>query len=94
MKKLLILPILLAVALTGCERNTTNPGTQDPSTNALQLTEGLEDCKMYSFKRWDGLEDPILIVRCPNSTVSTSYREGKKTRTVITADAFEASQTQ
>lgn len=80
--------MILALGLVGCDRNTTTPAVQDPSTKALQLTEGLEDCKIFQFQQWSG-GSTITIVRCPNSTVSTTYPEGKTTATVITIDGVK-----
>ena len=66
--------------------------TESQATVALNLTKGLEDCKLYSFIPGEH-ERSITIVRCPNSTVSTNQEvaEGKVThvQTTITIDGVE-----
>ena len=93
MKKFLI-PLILGFLMVGCEPaqiNTSTAATESQATNALKLTKGLEDCKLFQFPLTK--YDEISIVRCPNSTVSTSQEvvEGKTThvQTTITIDGVE-----
>ena len=94
MKKILT-TLVLGFLLVGCEPakvNTTTAATESQATVALNLTKGLEDCKLYWFKPSENSRS-ISIVRCPNSTVSTNQKvtEGKIThvQTTITIDGVE-----
>ena len=93
MKKILI-TITLSLLLLGCERhpNTTTAAVESQATVGLNLTKGLEDCKLYWFIPVEG-SYPISIVRCPNSSVSTTQEvtEGKVThvQTTVTIDGVE-----
>lgn len=91
MKKLILIPLLFS--LIACsEPNVSDPGSEDISTQALAMTKGLEDCKLYNFKS-DKFGHILNIIRCPNSTVSTNQAvpEGKTTRiqTVVTIDGVD-----
>ena len=94
MKKILT-TLVLGFLLVGCEPprdNTTIAAEESKSTVALNLTKGLEDCKLYWFTPVEH-ERSITIVRCPNSTVSTNQEvaEGKVThvQTTTTIDGVE-----
>ena len=94
MKKILT-TLVLGFLLVGCEPpsvNTTTAATESQATVALNLTKGLEDCKLYWFTPVEH-ERSITIVRCPNSTVSTNQEvaEGKVThvQTTTTIDGVE-----
>ena len=94
MKKILI-SLILGFLMVGCrpaQVNTTTAATESQATVALNLTKGLEDCKLYWFVPFENSRS-ISIVRCPNSTVSTSQEvvEGKTThvQTTITIDGVE-----
>ena len=93
-KKFLI-PLAVGFLLVGCEpprANTTTAATESQATVGLNLTKGLEDCKLYWFTPVEDRRS-ITIVRCPNSTVSTNQEvtEGKIThvQTTITIDGVE-----
>lgn len=47
------------------------------------LPEGLKDCKFYELVTNN---TRLQVVRCPNSQVSTTSKEGKATRTTVTID--------
>ena len=94
MKKFLI-PLILGFLMVGCELskvNTTTAATESQATVALNLTKGLEDCKLYWFVPFENSR-PIYIVRCSNSTVSTSQEvvegEVKHVQTIVTIDGVE-----
>ena len=94
MKKILI-TLSLGFLLVGCEpnrANTTTAAVESQATVGLNLTKGLEDCKLYWFIPVEG-SYPISIVRCPNSSVSTNQEvtEGKVThvQTTVTIDGVE-----
>lgn len=87
---LLILPIAFLVSCG--EINTTTPASESTASTALSLTKGLEDCKLFEFDDVVGTNRPLKIVRCSNSTVSTTETipSGKTTkqRTVVTIDGI------
>ncbi len=94
MKKILT-TLALGFLLVGCEpprANTTTAATESKATIGLNLTKGLEDCKLYWFTPVEHHRS-ITIVRCPNSTVSTNQEvtEGKVThvQTTVTIDGVE-----
>ena len=93
MKKILI-SLILSFLIVGCEPaqiNTSTAATESQATNALKLTKGLEDCKLFQFPLTK--YDEISIVRCPNSTVTTNQKiqQGKTTytQTTVTIDGVE-----
>lgn len=65
-----------AVVLAGCS----------PNYNSLSmpvLPDELKDCKFYIVT--DGIRE-LRVVRCPNSTTSTTYSSGKTSRTDVVID--------
>lgn len=74
----LLIVILGVIMLTGCE-----PSYKDYTESFTNLPEGLKDCKFYGVSNTDSSLD---IVRCPNSTVSTTYKSGKTTVTTVVID--------
>ena len=61
-----------------------------PSANEVKfgvMPEGLKDCK--TFEVWPGDGNKITVFRCPNSTTSINYMQGKVHKTVITIDGIE-----
>lgn len=66
MKYLLI--TLLAITLIGC-------GTKEQTTN-YYLPSDLSDCKVY-YVSGKGVNRNLYVVRCPNSTTSTTHSCGK-----------------
>ena len=73
MKKL----IIIALLLTGCSnsyREVVFP----------VLPDELKDCKFFSITNTSG--ENLQVVRCPNSSVSTSYIRGKTKTDVITME--------
>nr|WP_200563205.1 hypothetical protein [Paraburkholderia aspalathi] len=75
MRVITVLTLGLAVLAAGC-----GPSVSTPS---YPLPPELSDCKLYKLS--DGL-DSITVARCPNSTTSTTYREGKSDHTAVVVD--------
>lgn len=78
MKQLWI--ILVGAVLISC----THPVSEwTVEANDLTSIKGLQDCtyhKLYTGNRY------MHIVRCPNSTVTNNYSEGKSSSSVTTID--------
>lgn len=74
MKKL----ILLSLLLVGCDRETVE------NTNNWILPEGLKDCKVYYMSSSSG--GYMTVMRCPNSTTSVTYPQGKTKATSVTTE--------
>lgn len=87
--------LVLSLLLVGCnsQPNLNNPATEEISSQALKKTEGLEDCKLYSFLLAENT-NPIYIVRCPKTesdSINYMQQQGKTAvqKTVITIDGIE-----
>lgn len=52
------------------------------------LPPELADCKFYFISSGD-VRSQIRVVRCPNSTTSSTYKIGKSTETTIVIDGVE-----
>lgn len=76
MKKLLIIASI-ALAITGC-----TPSAKDISEQ-YTLPEELSDCTITYLQ---GKYTYLNVVRCPNSTTSTTYPVGKTTQTTVVID--------
>ena len=76
MKKLLIIASI-ALAITGC-----TPSAKDISEQ-YTLPEELSDCTITYLQ---GKYTYLNVVRCPNSTTSTTYPVGKTTQTTVIID--------
>lgn len=76
MKKLLIIASI-ALAITGC-----TPSAKDISEQ-YTLPEELKDCTITYLQ---GKYTYLNVVRCPNSTTSTTYPVGKTTQTTVVID--------
>jgi hypothetical protein len=76
MKKLLIIASI-ALAITGC-----TPSAKDISEQ-YTLPEELSDCTITHLQ---GKYTYLNVVRCPNSTTSTTYPVGKTTQTTVVID--------
>lgn len=72
MKKLIIIAALL---ITGCTPETTE------ISDTYSLPKGLQDCQIYQMS---GSIARLYVVRCPNSTTSTTTTSGKITTSVAT----------
>jgi hypothetical protein len=77
MKKIIL---LICLALTAC--------TPSASEKRMPvMPKGLEDCSVYTIN--DGELGVYTVFRCPDSTTTTSYKEGKTTKTVVVIDGKE-----
>ena len=78
MKRFMI--IAMAFGLSACAPDTPINQRQ-ASESQFQNIKGLTDCMLYDIQ-----DSNVLIVRCPNSTTTTSYDEscGKNCRRQIT----------
>ena len=81
MRQTLILTVLATLLLTGCEQ-----GLHD--VKDLKKVPGLEDCTYYSLTP-GGSTSSIQVVRCPNSSTTTTYASGKTKRNVVVIDGVE-----
>jgi hypothetical protein len=70
--------LVFAVMISGCA-----PSAEERTANFTVMPDGLKDCKIYRIS--DGVEN-ITVVRCPNSSTTSSYRIGKTKKTVTTID--------
>lgn len=75
----LLMVIFGVIMLTGCE-----PSYEEKTQNFNLLPDELKDCKFYRVRGNTG--SSLNIVRCPNSTVSTTYKSGKTTTTTVVID--------
>jgi len=80
MSRIVFLPLLaiFVVAMSGCA----------PSANAIHfpvMPAELADCKTYMLNAGDG-SNLITVMRCPNSSTTTSYRSGKSTNSAVVID--------
>ena len=73
---ILLLPVL---CLVGCSPRYTQESYP-------VVPDDLKECKFYSLV---GERNSIQVVRCPNSTTSATYIEGKATKTTVTIDGVE-----
>lgn len=80
MKKLVV--SLIAMVLVGC----SPPSSTEQHYGALP--EEFKDCKIFRVSNENGT-DRIILARCPNSTTSTTYSEGKSKATTVVVDGVE-----
>lgn len=70
--------LLVAFMLVGCE-----PETKE-SSRKFDIPPALSDCRFYDMN--DTNVRRVLVVRCPHSDTSTSYRSGKSDYRTVTID--------
>ena len=75
MKKLII--AFLMVGFIGCEKST------EEISGTFNMPEELKDCKMYSLS--NGVSS-VKVVRCPQSSTSTTYNCGKTTCSTMSVE--------
>jgi hypothetical protein len=66
----------LAGVLVGCKAET------EERTSQYVLPNGLQDCKIYKMVGENG--DSMKVMRCPNSSTTTTYETGGKSKTTHT----------
>ena len=76
MRVLTICALGLALLATGCERSI--------EVADYPLPQELSDCKLFRLS--DGHGSDITVARCPNSTTSTTFRQGKHDESAIVVD--------
>lgn len=85
MKKYLFLVIpLLLIACSPTPSNVDKAAKKSASTQALQLTPGLEKCELFSHDLTNDGRRYVWIVRCPNketTSTTTEYYENKQRKT-------------
>ncbi|MEX3983841.1 hypothetical protein AB4Y45_33185 [Paraburkholderia sp. EG287A] len=79
MRVLTICALGLALLATGCERSV--------EVADYPLPQELSDCSLFRLQ--DGHGSEITVARCPNSTTSTTFREGKHDETSVIVDGPE-----
>jgi hypothetical protein len=75
-----IATILSILLLAGC-----SPSAEEKVWPILP--EALKDCKFYKLK--DDAANTITVVRCPMSSTTTQYKNGKTTQTTVVIDGVE-----
>lgn len=74
MKKLLLLVTLFASFYANAESSS-----REILFPKEQLVEGLKDCRFFAVRLDRALVDQyITVVRCPNSSTSSTYNQGKQ----------------
>lgn len=77
-KKLLV-SLLLLVSLTGCEKTLSTSSYQD----TLKNHPDFKDCIAGKL---EGGYSTVTVIRCPNSSTSSTFKSGKVTHTSIVID--------
>lgn len=72
--------LIAAIGLAAC-----SPSGKEVTGNFPIMPEGLKDCKIYDLQSDGGSH--VRVVRCPNSSTSTSYRVGKATHYTAVVEA-------
>jgi len=76
MKKV-IFATCIAVALAGC-----GPSASDETKKFPIMPDGLKDCKIFNIVSEHGSH--LTVVRCPASSTTAKYQQGKMQMTVAT----------
>ena len=74
MEKLIIIALLL---LTGCSNSYKE-------LSFPVLPDGLKDCQFFLITNTSGYQ--LQVIRCPGSSVSTTYKTGKSTQSVLVGE--------
>lgn len=78
--KRLILATVLSAGLAGCSNSASE-------LHFSALPPELKDCKIFAVNNDSGSH--IKVARCPNSTTTTTYSQGKRRASVIVVDGVE-----
>lgn len=73
--------IAAIMLLGGCSEAGVYSTSYD---DIIKKEKALSGCSVYSVSNGNGSN--IIIVRCPNSTTSTTYKSGKTTQTTVVAE--------
>ena len=68
--------MMTSALLTSCAEH--NPVAE---AEQYALPDGLKDCKVYVVTKQNG-GGKMKVLRCPNSSTTTSYQSGKTTQSV------------
>lgn len=79
MNRKLYVAILLTIALTGCEKTLSTSSYQD----TLKNHPDFKDCIAGKL---EGGYSTVTVIRCPNSSTSSTFKSGKVTHTSIVID--------
>ena len=77
MKKFLVI-LIMSLAITACSP------TASETSDSYKIPEELNDCKFFYL--YSPSKSGLNVVRCPNSSVSTTYMQGKTPTTTVTID--------
>lgn len=81
---MVLLCIVLTILVTvGCK---SYPPHYEEDKDYTVLPEELKDCKIFNISNGWGI---LTVVRCPNSSTSTIYSEGKTIKKVVVIDGVE-----
>jgi hypothetical protein len=85
-----ILALVLLFGLVGCARIEPEVRSDGTLQDTMALVPELDGCKIYSIRNKD--LTLVYIVRCPNSTTSAHWQDGKtyKESVTISQDEFDA----
>lgn len=78
--------IMVSILFAGCG----NRGETINKTHRFTLNEELKDCKIYTLisePNSMGFKQYLQVVRCPNSSTTTNYRNGKRDESVTVVEA-------
>lgn len=79
MKKLLLILSLAFISACSAEYD-------DKTAAYTKVPPELSDCKFYWMREEQGNPNGITVVRCPNSTTSTTAKVGKTQTTTVVID--------
>lgn len=71
--------VIAASTLVGCSRKL-----HTDETSQYSIPTALKDCQIYGLN--SDTRSDLVVVRCPNSSTTTAFKEGKQTRHVSTIE--------
>lgn len=72
-----LLTLVMTILLVGC-----NPSYENKDAS-YRLPPEMQDCKIYKLNG-DATSKDVIVVRCPNSQTTTSYKYGKNSQSHTT----------